>query len=123
MSCICLALRQSGVMRDNDRLKHLSPDELCWIQSGYSPITVFSDDPYYTASIALELERGRYDGVGKARDRHKRTGSGEARDIVIKPQPREQRTEKYERDRNRRSGALRVQPDLYIRCILRLSCS
>ena len=63
MSCIRLALRQSGVMRDNDRLKHLPPDELCWIQSGYSPITVFSDDPYYTASITLEFQRGRNDGV------------------------------------------------------------
>ena len=62
-------------------------------------------------SFALELERGRYDGVGKARDRHKRTGSGEARDIVVQPQPREQRAEEYERDRNCRSGALRVQPE------------
>ena len=76
MSCIRLALRQSGVMRDNDRLKHLPPDELCWIQSGYSPITVFSDDPYYTASITLEFQRGRNDGVGKARDRHERAGPG-----------------------------------------------
>ena len=62
-------------------------------------------------SFALELERGRDDGVGKARDRHKRTGPGEAGDIVVEPQPREQRTEKYERDRNRRSGTLRVQPE------------
>ena len=62
-------------------------------------------------TLTLEFQRGRDDRVGKARDRHERAGPGKARDIVVQTEPREQRAEKNERDRNRRPGAFRVQPE------------